>query len=57
MASIIARGRGVGLDLDPLPASQPVTVQMKNGTGVCWEALYSAPARHNQAGLFSDRGD
>jgi len=24
---------------------------------VCWEALYSAPARHNQAGLFSDRGD
>jgi hypothetical protein len=56
-AAIIARGRGVGLDIDPLPASQPLTVQMKNGSGVCWEALYSAPARHNQPGLFTDRAD
>jgi hypothetical protein len=45
------------LDLKPLPASQPVTVQLKNGDGRCWEATYGPPARRNTATDFSDRSD
>jgi len=56
-ARIIAHGRGVALDMKPLPATQPVRVQLKNSNGTCWEATYSAPARRNTTGKFSDRND
>jgi hypothetical protein len=55
-AKIVLQGRGVHLGLDPLPATQPVTVQLKNGD-VCWEAIYGAPARKNEPGGFKDKGD
>ena len=56
-AKILLRGRGVHLGLDPLPAAQPVTVQLKNSTGTCWEAKYTVPARKNDAGMFKDKAD
>jgi len=56
-AKIILHGRGVQLDLAPLPASEPVTVQLKSSTGTCWEAVYSAPARRNDVGMFLDKSD
>src|SRR5438094_845854 len=56
-AEIVARGTGVALDLSPLPASQPVTVQLKNNEGKCWEATFSAPAIANGPGKFADRSD
>jgi len=58
-ARIIAQGNGVALDLQPLPATQPITVQIKNNDDPpqCWEATYSAPARRNTSGQFSDRND
>ena len=58
-ARIVAQGNGVALDLQPLPATQPLTVQIKNNDDPpqCWEATYSAPARRNAAGQFSDRND
>src|SRR5439155_194159 len=56
-AEIVARGTGVALDLSPLPAGQPVTVQLKNNEGKCWEATYSAPANANGPGKFVDRSD
>ena len=56
-AKILAQGRGVHLDLGPLPAAQPVTVQVKSSDGICWEADYGAPATRNDSGRFQDRSD
>jgi Big-like domain-containing protein len=56
-ARIIARGTGPTIDLSPLPAHQPVTVQIKNSEGKCWEAIYSAPARRDDTRQFQDRND
>jgi hypothetical protein len=56
-AKILAQGRGVVLDLAPLPASQPVTVQLKSSDGQCWGAEYSAPATRNDGARFMDRGE
>jgi hypothetical protein len=43
--------------LPPLPLAQPVTVQLVNGAGSCWQATYSAPARVNDATTFKDKSD
>lgn len=52
---------GGSLAMTPhVPLSQPVTVQLKNSNGSCWEAIYSAPALKNTAGppaSFLDRDD
>jgi len=56
-ARIVAQGTGPTIDLSPLPATQPVIVQIKNSEGKCWEATYSAPARKNTAGQFYDKND
>jgi hypothetical protein len=55
--AILLRGRGAHLDLAPLPANQPVTVQIKNNDGTCWEAVYSAPNLRNDPERFQDRSD
>ena len=42
------------------PITQPVTVQLKNSSGACWGAVYSAPASKNTAGppaQFKDKAD
>ena len=58
-ARIVAQGTGPTIDLSPLPATQPVVVQIKNNNDppTCWEATYSAPARKNTAGQFYDKND
>jgi hypothetical protein len=56
-SSIIARARGVHLDLVPLPAAQPLRVQLKNSEGFCWEGTFSAPASVNRTDRFSDKSD
>jgi hypothetical protein len=56
-ARIIVKGRGAQLREPPLPIDQPVTVQLKSSDGVCWEAIYSAPALRNQTGRFKDGSD
>ncbi len=60
-AQITIAGKGVHLDMPPsFPLAQPLTVQLKNSTGICWEAIYSAPAARNTAGppgRFSDKAD
>jgi hypothetical protein len=54
---IVLQGRGVHLDLEPLPAAQPIRVQLKNGEGICWEATYSTPAKRNDPARFQDKSD
>ncbi len=56
-ARILAKARGAQLGLASLPWAQPVTVQVKNSEGECWEAVYTAPARRNQPGRFQDKGE
>ena len=61
-AQIQLRGRSTPLDDPTLPFAEPVTVQLRNTeSGICWEAVYGAPATRNSAGgsvgLFKDKAD
>jgi hypothetical protein len=49
--------KGFNMQVPAMPVTQPVTVQLKNGNGLCWEAIYSAPASRNDGGQFSDKSD
>lgn len=59
-AKIIWKGKGSDLDPPSPPLSQPVTVQLVNTDGVCWQAIYSTPALKNIGGSpaqFKDKAD
>jgi cysteine-rich repeat protein len=57
-AQIQATGRGPNLAMPPLAGlTQPITVQIQNGNGLCWEAIYGAPATTHTAEKLSDRAD
>ena len=56
-SKIVLKGKGVNLNLPSLPVAQPVTVQLRSATGVCWEAVYSAPAKRNEPAQFKDKSD
>ena len=56
-AKIGLKGKGANLNLPALPLSQPVTVQLRNSNGVCWEAVYSAPASKDDSTQFKDKSD
>ncbi|MCC6850267.1 MAG: hypothetical protein IT294_17385 [Deltaproteobacteria bacterium] len=60
-ASIQLKAKGTPLDDPSYPITQPVTVQLHNtASGLCWEAVYSAPATKNTAGppaQFKDKAD
>ena len=56
-SKIIVKGKGLNLDMPPLPLDPPVRVQLRNSAGMCWEACYSAPAIRNQTYQFKDRAD
>src|SRR6185503_16710733 len=38
------------------PAERPAT-QLRSSTGVCWDAVYGAPAQRNDTGQFRDKAD
>lgn len=50
------RGANLGLP-DLSTVAQPVTVQIKNTNGICWEAIYSAPSRYQSSTVFKDKAD
>jgi hypothetical protein len=59
-ARIQVKGKGAAFVAPSLPIAQPLTVQLKNRSGVCWEATYGAPATKNTAGppgRFKDLAD
>jgi len=39
-----------------VPLTPPVTVQLSAGSGLCWDAVYSAPIVNN-AGSFKAKSD
>jgi cysteine-rich repeat protein len=53
---LAARGTSLGLP-DLSTVAQPVTVQIKNSDGICWEAIYSAPPRLQSSTQFKDKAD
>jgi hypothetical protein len=57
-AKILVQGRGIDLRMPALDAlEQPLRVQLRSSDGLCWEAVYSAPARRSTSSIFSDRAD
>ncbi len=56
-AKVLVQGRGDFLDVPTLPlASLPITAQVINSDGECWEANYST-ALKNQLGLLKAKSD
>jgi hypothetical protein len=50
--------RGVALAMPDLTTLvPPLIVQIQNGDGLCWEAVYSAPATKQTADQFKDVAD
>ena len=56
-AKIGIKGKGANLVMPSLPLAQPVTIQLRNSQGVCWEAVYDAPALKNDATQFKDKSN
>jgi len=57
-AKILIKGKGENLDLPDLAALvSPVTVQMTNNAGFCWETVFSAPFQKQEAETFKDKSD
>ena len=54
---IMLKGRGVPLQTPSLPMIPPVTVQLRNSEGSCWEAVYSAPPVKNGPTLYQGKSD
>jgi hypothetical protein len=44
-SKITLRGRGSALEVPPLPATLPVTAQLLNSDGTCWEAQFTSALR------------
>lgn len=57
-AQIQLAARGILLALPSLGSvTQPVRVQLRNSNGLCWEAVYSAPAAAHTTSIFKDKAD
>ncbi len=56
-AKITIKGKGANLEMPTLPLTQPVTVQLRNSNGICWESTHSSPAQKNDAARFNDKSD
>lgn len=59
-SQIQLKGKGMLLDDPTFPLIQPITVQLVNSDGFCWQAVYSAPATINLGApdsLFKDKAD
>ena len=57
-AKITVKGKGGNLLIPNLSGLvQPVLVQLRNSNGLCWEAVYSAPAAKQTTDQFKDKAD
>ncbi len=57
-AQIQFTGKGSALALPDLTTlAQPLTVQIQNTNGVCWEAIYSGPPTSQTSTQFKDKAD
>ena len=54
---MMLKGRGVPLQPPSLPTIPPVTVQLRNSEGSCWEAVYSAAPVKNGPTQYQGKSD
>ncbi len=54
---LMARGSGLNMPADLTTLGQPLTVQIQNSDGLCWEAVYSGPPTAQSPTKFSDKAD
>ena len=57
-AKINVKGKGGSLLVPNLSTlGQPLRIQVRNSSGFCWEAIYSAPATKSTIEQFKDKAD
>jgi hypothetical protein len=56
-AKFILKGKGGVPPIPRLPIAMPVTAQLVNSNGVCWEATFSSPRNTNQPDQFKGKAD
>ena len=57
-AKILVNVKGALFDMPDLGAiQQPLTIQIQNTSGLCWEAVYSAPPKKQTPEQFKDKAD
>ncbi|MEB2283867.1 MAG: hypothetical protein B6D46_11390 [Polyangiaceae bacterium UTPRO1] len=54
---LTARGAALGMPPDLTSIGQPLTVQIQNSDGLCWQAVYSGPPTTQSSTKFSDKAD
>ncbi len=57
-AKIFIKSKGENLQLPDLAALvSPVTIQVENNAGICWETVFTAPFQKQDATSFKDKSD
>lgn len=57
-AKILIKSKGDNLQLPDLAAlTSPITIQLVNNAGICWETVFTAPFQQQDAGSFKDKSD
>jgi cysteine-rich repeat protein len=57
-AKIQLTARGTAMNMPDLSTlTQPLTVQIQNSNGICWDAVYSSPPTLQSATQFKDKAD
>jgi hypothetical protein len=56
-AKILVKGKGPIFPMPDMPIDMPVTVQLLNSNGVCWETEFFPPATLNRPGDFKDEAE
>jgi hypothetical protein len=54
--NLAVKAKGANLHLPGMPLTAPVTVQLRNGAGGCWQGVFSTPAK-NDATQFKGVSD
>ncbi|MEO6026451.1 MAG: hypothetical protein ABIR79_06255 [Candidatus Binatia bacterium] len=57
IASIVVSARGAALALGALPSSTPMTVQLHDGSGICFAATYATNVSTATSTLFKAKSD
>jgi hypothetical protein len=59
LAKITVDGKGANIRMPILGnvLASPLTVQLKNASGICWEAVYSEPFLKDDGFTFKDKAD
>ena len=52
---VVTKGKGPVFNMPQMPMRMPITAQLINSEGTCWETEFFPPAQANQVGDFKDK--